>query len=150
MTIQPRRKVLTPAVREAKERRLAELEETAAIYGIDVPIHIKTEIEDLQAELELVDIIQRRVDPNVTEIVKRTDYGELLSKFIGDHARRLTSIELWQANRDLSLVEDGKDRDKRRTELDQILQRITVLVTIAIAIGVFNTLMFILYAFLSK
>jgi hypothetical protein len=145
-----RRKILSPEVRQRKEERLAHLEEQAAIYGIDVPPHIANEIEDLQAELELANIIARPVDNNLINAVKSTDYGELLAKFIGDHARRLTSIELWQSNRDLSLVEDGKERDKRRTELDRVLQRITVLVTVAIAIGVFNTLMFILYAFLSK
>jgi hypothetical protein len=36
---------------EIKRRRLQELEKRAALYGIDTPVHISIEIEDLRAEI---------------------------------------------------------------------------------------------------
>lgn len=147
MTHKPaRRRILTPEVRLAKERRLNELEEQAAILGtVNTPPHITTEIEDLQAELELVDIIQRQVDPNVTAIVKSTDYGELLSKFIGDHARRLTSIELWQSNRDDKIEADDEKREERQTYLDNRLSKIDVNIRTVTVICGFNALLIVIF-----
>jgi hypothetical protein len=56
------------AVREAKERRLAILEERAAQRGIDAPAEVVSEISDLRAQL---DIIAAATNPPIDEPIRR-------------------------------------------------------------------------------
>lgn len=135
-------KRLTEDVRIIKQRRLEHLEEQAAIYGINVPAEIANEIEDLQSELELVVMIQRpSIDPQLRAIVAKSDYADLLGKFIGDHARRLTSIETWQSKRDERIDADDRLRQSRQHKLDLILG---ALIFASVISSIFNIVVLII------
>lgn len=109
---------LSAEVRRNKERRLDELEQQAAIIGVSTPPHVLTEIDDLRAELELVDVLQQQIDPKIREAAKGIDYSDLLLNFLASHARRLTSIEAWQTSRDEKIEKDEAERVQRRNQLD--------------------------------
>lgn len=131
MTTQQQSRILTEEVRVAKQRRLDQLEIQAATYGLDVPPHISTEIADLQSELELVFVMSRpALDPRLRRVLAETDNVELLGKFIGAHARRLTDIETWQSKRDEKLLDDDKSRNQQRHKLDLVMGALIVVAVI--------------------
>lgn len=85
---------MTDEVRRRKEQRLEALRETAASYGLDVPPHVATEIEDLEDELATVDLLtQERRDQPTRELIDRSDPRELILRVRTDLSRRIRSIE---------------------------------------------------------
>ena len=125
----------------AKQRRLEALEIQAANYGIDVPPHIATEIRTLQSEIALADIVNRpALDPTIAHALRQNGNQDLLGKFIGDHARRLSAIESWQVKRDERLDEDDKRRQARQRQFDLILG---ALIVASIVNSVFNIIVII-------
>jgi hypothetical protein len=91
---QPRRQ-LSAKIRRIKIRRLEELEAQAAGYGLATPPEIANEIEDLQAELEIVDNLERgKLDPSMQELMSRYDTGDQIMAFFRTQAGRVRSLEV--------------------------------------------------------
>lgn len=105
--MQPRKSTqqLSKEIIDAKQHRLEILKIQAATYGIDVPPHVVTEIDTLEDELAVVTIVGgKAIDPQIKELLYRSDQIELLSKFMGDHARRL----MLQENKLNEFIEEVK------------------------------------------
>jgi len=158
---------LTARVRSAKEQRLEELEVQAAKYGVGVPPHIATEIEDLRAELDVVSVLDRKpIDRALREVLAQTDYADLIGKFMADHSRRIRSLEdqltkleeylvesrnvvrQWFEAREAQLREDQKaqqedrrTREERQHKLDLALGALAV--GLAFTIGLSAVLLII-------
>lgn len=106
---QPPTRQLSAKVRRIKLRRLGELEAQAASYGPATPPEITTEIEDLRAELEIVDNLERGgLDPPMQELLGRYDTSNQITAFFRAQAGRVRQLE--------SSIADLADRFDRWTE----------------------------------
>lgn len=88
------RRQLSAKVRRIKQRRLEELEAQAAQYGPATPPEITNEIEDLHAELEIVENLERaKLDPSMQELLERYDTSDQIIAFFRAQASRVRSLE---------------------------------------------------------
>lgn len=156
MTVSQQTRDQAERLRRARQRRLDELEVKAATFGVDVPVEIAIEIEDLQAQLAIVGPLATApvLDPQIIALLKRYDQLDTISIFLGDYGKRLLALEngfeklksdvaAWFLKRDDSVIEDQRLREIRQRRWDLVmgaLLAISLLNAAAIAVLVIRAL----------
>lgn len=106
---------MTAEVRRRKQQRLDALNEQAATYGVDVPPHVTTEIEDLERELETVGILERgQLDQPLRDLLGRFDERDLIGMFNADVMRRIRTLENGLSDLAETFREDSQKRQADR------------------------------------